>query len=342
MRNKILWVPAFAGMTLIVFCLPMRAESPEDQHISAALVDINRASERGEFDVVQTRRLKLGDYAAGIGRYDIAIRQYELVLATRPSRSERVKYFTQVGKWVAATGDYSRAIRAFDDALHDKPKDWDANLERARALVLSDINSRAVESYARCIQLRPKEAAPYEELAQVYQKQGFLDKALTNYQEALRRQRKPEIYLHMADCYMHQKNIDKATAILSQAKAEVPRADYDVRLGDIYQRVGDWVKAGAAWEEALKMDPRRDDVRLKLALISDQLQRRPKTDRLFNELLASYPESPLVHSLRAYVLWERGERTAAREEALKADTLSPTEFVGHYNKMLLERVRNSL
>jgi tetratricopeptide (TPR) repeat protein len=329
------------GVFLFAPAHPARAaETPEDQRVSAALGDINRAMERGELDVVQTRRLKLGDYAAGIGRYDVAIRQYELVLATRPPKSERVKYFTQAGKWYVVTGDYSRAIRAFDDALHDRPKDWEANLERARAFVLSDINSRAIESYLRCIRLRPKEGAPYEELAEVYQKQGFLDKALAYYEKALQWQRKPEIYLRMADGYMNQKNIEKATAILGVAKTQVPRADYDVRLGDIYQRVGDLVKASAAWEEALKLDAQRDDVRLKLAIISDQLQRRSVTDRLFRQLLASYPQSPLVHCLRALVLAERGEKAAARAEALAAEKLSPTELVAHYNDLLLERLRS--
>ena len=138
---------------------------------------------------------------------------------------------------------------------------------------------------------KPTEAAPYEELAQVYEKQGFLEKALANYRQALAREPSPDIYLHMADCYVHLHDITHAVELLAQAKTRLPNADYDVRLGDIYQGLGDMAHAGSAWEEALSADPKRDDVRLKLTLIYDQLHRRQDTDRLFKQLIAAYPQS---------------------------------------------------
>ena len=143
----------------------------------------------------------------------------------------------------------------------------------------------------------------------------------------------------MADCYVHLKDIGQAMDVLNQAKARLPRADYDVRLGEIYQSLGDMPHAATAWEEALKADPKRDDVRLKLTLIYDQLKRRRDTDRLFRELLAAYPQSPLVHYFKALVLCERGERSASREEALLVQSLSPTEGVSHFTELLLAQLR---
>jgi tetratricopeptide (TPR) repeat protein len=326
---------------MIVLTMQPRAfaEGAEDQKITHWLSDINHASEKGDFDTVQSLRMNLADYAADIGQYDLAAAQYELLLAGRPRRADRVRYFTRLGSVRMALQDYVRAIAAFDDALHDRPKDWDANLKRARAFAAADINQRAIESYQRCIKLKPLEVAPYEELAEVYEKQGLLGKALAYYEKALVRDPKPEIYLHMADCYVHQKNIAQAVSLLSQAKAQLPRADYDVRLGDIYQSLGDMPRASSAWEAALTADPKRDDVRLKLTLIYDQLHRRSDTDRLFKELLTSYPQSPLVHYFRALVLWERGERTASEAEALVVEQLSPTEQVAHFNDLLLSQLR---
>jgi len=316
------------------------AESaPEDQKIEGWLNRIDRLSEKGDFDAVLDLRTQLADYAAGTGRYNLAARQYELLLATRPRRRDRVRFFTQLGKMRMALQDYSRAIASFDDALHDNPKDWEANLARARAFSVVDLNQRAIESYLRCIRLRPKEADSYEELGQVYERQGFLGKALNRYQQALTREPKPEIYLHMADCYVHLKNITQAVQVLTQAKSRLPSADYDVRLGEIYQSLGDAAHASTAWEEALKADPRRDDVRLKLTLIYDQLHRQADTDRLFKQLLAAYPSSPLVHYFRALVFLERGEKNAAREEALLVEQLSPTEVVSHYTELLLAQLR---
>jgi tetratricopeptide (TPR) repeat protein len=326
-------------MMFLLIASTVHAEVKEDPRINGLITNMDRASEKGDFSTVQTLRSQLADYEAQVGRYDLAAGQYELLLAARPSRKERIHFYTQLGKMRMALEDYSRAIAAFDDALHDGPKDWEANLARARAFAAVDLNQRAIESYLRCIKLKPTEAAPYEELAVVYEKQGFLDKALANYQKALAREPKPEIYLHMADCYVHAKNMTQAVEILAQAKTRLPHADYDVRLGDIYQVLGDVAHAGAAWEEALKADPKRDDVRLKLALIYDQLHRKADTDRIFEQLLSSYPQSPLVHYFKALVLWERGEKTASQAEARRVETLLPTELVAHYNELLLEQLR---
>jgi tetratricopeptide (TPR) repeat protein len=317
-------------------------QAADDPKVESFLSRIDRASEKGDMDVAQNLRGKLADYAAETGRYTLAARQYELLLATRPHRKERVRLFTRLGLMHMALKDYSRAIASFDDALHDAPKDWEANLARARAFSAADINQRAIESYLRCIRLKAAEPAPYEELAGVYERQGFLGKALANYQQALVREPKPEIYLHMADCYVHLKNMTQAIDVLAQAKARLPRADYDVRLGEIYQSLGDLPHAVVAWEEAVKADPQRDDVRLKLTLLYDQLRRPNDADRLFKQLLSAYPESPLVHYFRALVLSERGEKSAAREEALRVRQLSPTELVAHYNELLLSNLGKPL
>jgi len=318
---------------------PAFAQVVEDQKIEGLLSRIDRSSEKGDLGTVQDLRGKLADYAAGTGRYDLAARQYELLLATRPRRKERVQFFTHLGRMRMALKDYSRAIASFDDALHDAPKDWEANLERARAFSATDINQRAIESYLRCIRLKPSAAAPYEELAGVYERQGFPRKALADYRQALAREPKPEIYLHMADCYVHLQSITQAVEVLAQAKARLPSADYDVRLGEIYQKLGDLGHAGAAWEEAIKADPKRDDVRLKLVLVYDHLHRPAETDLLFERLLAAYPRSPLVHYFHALVFLERGRKAAAREEAQQVEQLAPTELVAHYNELLISELR---
>ena len=98
-------------------------------------------------------------------------------------------------------------------------------------------------------------------------------------------------------------------------------------------------RTSAAWEEALKADPRRDDVRLKLTLVYDHLKRHAEADALFRDLIASYPESPVVHYLKALVLFDRGEWRAARAEASRVQQLEPTELVAHFNELLMAELR---
>ena len=79
----------FAGVTVgALLALPLcaAAPAPEDLQVDQWLNKINRSSEAGDMDAVVAWRTKLADYAAGTGRYDLAARQYELLLATRPRR----------------------------------------------------------------------------------------------------------------------------------------------------------------------------------------------------------------------------------------------------------------
>src|SRR5882762_5995526 len=105
------------GMLFLCSAPQAFAESTEDQKITHWLSDIDQSSDNGDFGAVQEIRARLADYAAGIGRYDLAARQYELLLAARPGRVERVKISTKLGDMRMALKDYGRAISAYDDAL---------------------------------------------------------------------------------------------------------------------------------------------------------------------------------------------------------------------------------
>src|SRR5258708_2591060 len=89
------------------------AENAADQQITRWLSEIDQSSEKGDFSTVQIVRMRLADYAASVGRYDLAARQYELLLAGRPGRADRVRYFKRLGKTRMAMQDYVRAITAF-------------------------------------------------------------------------------------------------------------------------------------------------------------------------------------------------------------------------------------
>src|SRR5688572_30261239 len=109
------------------------AESPEDRAINQLLAELDRASEKGDFSKVQLLRMRTADFAVSVGRYELAVRLYEVLLAARPRKADRVRYNIRLGNTCMAMKDYSRAIVAYDNALHDSPKDWEANLQRARA-----------------------------------------------------------------------------------------------------------------------------------------------------------------------------------------------------------------
>ena len=88
-------------MLVLMSIVPrLRAESAsvDDQKIAGWQSDIEHASEKGDYSAVQNVRMRLADYAAVIGRNDLAVRQYELILASRPGRADRVRYSIRLGK----------------------------------------------------------------------------------------------------------------------------------------------------------------------------------------------------------------------------------------------------
>jgi tetratricopeptide (TPR) repeat protein len=332
-RGRNLFLAALMGTGFSV-SRPARAETPQDK-IARWEQSIARASEAGNFSTTQAQRRQLAAYCASIGDYATAAKHYELLLASRPGKRERVSYFVQLGKMRDALKDYARAINAYQDALHDEPKDYEATLALARSYDKVDLSSKAVERYQKCIALNPKDVEPRLEIAGVYAKVGYLNRAIAAYKKAIALTPRQEAYLGMADCYVREDDVAHATEILEQGKTVLPQAEYDVHLGDIYHRQGNGEKAVAAWEDALRQDPKRDDVRLKLVLLYDRLHKVRDTDRLMEPLLKQYPASPLVHFLRAWILYGRGDRQGSRREALAVQQLAPTEVVQHYNERLL-------
>lgn len=297
---------------------------------------IDVASELGRIDRAKSLREELAEEARRAGNFVVAARQYELLLASRPGKRDRIRLFVELGRMRRALQDYTAAIRAYQDALHDDSKSWDANLELAQTYALADLNVLALELYKKCAKINREAPEAYQGMAQVYQKQGYLTKAIAEYKKALKVQESPDIYLAMADCYVRMDDLPKAAEILQEGKTLLPGADYDARLGDIFQRRGDLALASSAWEAALKADGKRDDLRLKLAMVYERLGRVADTDKMLRTLEAGYPQSPLVHFLRGWIHYERGDHAAARREALTVEKLGPTELVKHYNDRLLE------
>ena len=190
--------------------------------------------------------------------------------------------------------------------------------------------------YKKCVSVNPRDMRPYMGMGDAYSHLGYVAKAIDSYKKAIAIKPAPEAYLGMADCYAREGDIPHATGILLQGKAVLPQAEYDVRLGDLYHKLGDLKRASISWESALAADAQRDDVRLKLAMIYDRLDRRADTDKMLKRLLSQYPDSPLVHFVAAWIFMNRGDREASRRESARVRSLAPTEVVQHFNERLLQ------
>jgi tetratricopeptide (TPR) repeat protein len=300
---------------------------------------IDRASEQGHFDEVGALRLELARQATARGFYFDAARQYELLLAARPSRKERVRLFTELGRLRETTGDFAGAIHAYEDARHDDSHSWPANLRVAGVYAHEGMYGQAEQAYLKCLVLRPGDLEARDGLGDLYKDRGFLKQAIAVYQETLRRRPTAESFSGLAECYWRANDFKRAIETLEKAKASGVPGDYDTPLGFVYRRQGDFALAAATWEKALALHPDRADLKLNLVWVYAPLGRMKDAEQLAEELLSAYPHSPLVHFTQAWLKLRQGHEEGARLESRKVDELSPTDLVKHYNERLIQGIQ---
>jgi len=300
---------------------------------------IDYASERGRIEEARVLRRDLAQQAIRAGYFLEASRQYELLLASRPAKKERVRLFTELGRLREAISDWSGAIHAYADARHDDPQAWDATLAQARVFVRLDMYRQAEENYEVCLKLRPDSVEAMDELGGVYRERGFLPKAIAMYEKAIALKPGPNSYVGLAECYRRRHDWGRALEIIQQGEQKAPSSIYDVARGGIYRRMGQPVKAIASWETALEADPTRDDLRLSLIFLKEQTGQRAAADALLASMVKTYPRSPLVQWTRAWVMKRRGDRTNMLKATSVVDELSPTDLVKHYNERLRQEMK---
>src|SRR5262249_26539688 len=101
MRKRSPWL-AVIGVSLLSVCAmaatPVPVAGTSEEITNRLQREIDRASEQGNTTHVQTLRVQLAKQYGSIQQYALAARQYELILAARPSRHERVDFFVELGR----------------------------------------------------------------------------------------------------------------------------------------------------------------------------------------------------------------------------------------------------
>ena len=130
-------------------------------------------------------RTLLAGAAARAGKVDLAIQQYEQLLAAHAGDQETC---TQLGQLYQRKGDLPRSLSMFQRAADLAPTDWRALGRLGAAQQASSLAARAEATYRRAIELGADDADLFNNLAYLEADAGTnLDEALTLSQKALSR-----------------------------------------------------------------------------------------------------------------------------------------------------------
>jgi tetratricopeptide (TPR) repeat protein len=122
-----------------------------------------------------------------------------------------------LGNVYLASGDYDRAIAAYDKALQLNPGDADAYNNRGTAYGHKGDHDRAIADYDQAIRLQPDLAEAYNNRGIAFEAKGDHARALADYDKAI--QLKP----NNAGAYMNRSIVQRAKGDYGQAIADLEK-----------------------------------------------------------------------------------------------------------------------
>jgi tetratricopeptide (TPR) repeat protein len=203
-----------------------------------------------------------------LGQPEAALRAAERVKDLAPTDPTS---FVFLGNVLVAQGDLAKAAEAYENALKLDPRNLRAleNLGNYYAILDPD---KALSYYQRLVDIDPRDADIYFQMALVHQKKGNSAQALALYQKSV--QLDPQqlaSHLAMADLYDDQKSTAAAIAEYEfAAKRQPANPLIFLRLGNLYYRNQMWDDAQQAFKAVEALSPQDATVHYWLARVTEE------------------------------------------------------------------------
>lgn len=209
-------------------------------------------------DPSAAKRQLLANLAEKLGKFDLALQQFQLLAEAYPDISE---YQFEEGKIYDFLGDKKNAIRNFEAAQHLAPKDATKEGRLALAYDEAGLLDQADASYARSLQSNPSDPVLLNNRAY------FLAKTGRNPEEALRLAQSalsklpenPSLLDTLAFAYIKSNKNANATAILNRLVQDFPNEPmFRYHLGMALAQTGDRAGAKRELEAGLTKHPTKE------------------------------------------------------------------------------------
>ncbi len=167
---------------------------------------------------------------------------------------------------------WDQAVAAFKRAVAEIPEDSQAHEALGLALLRSGRAPEALDVYQRAVRLTPDDPVAMDRVAKVQEQLGQIDQATQSWMATADLHLRQRDIKPAVDVWKHIVEIDPDNVLaherLSKAYAGLQKVHQAVnqylRLAEIYQDKGQTDKAIEACNEALKLDPRNNEVTMTL------------------------------------------------------------------------------
>jgi tetratricopeptide (TPR) repeat protein len=238
-----------------------------------------------------TLRVKIGLLHLEEERYEEAIREFNIVLASNP-KNGAVRYYLAMA-W-RGKGDTKKAVEEF---LKIDPKSEEFS-GAIKSLVFLYIQSGSIDEGITIMQ-------------------GYLDKIKDN----------PDIYMMLSLLYEEKQDFKKAIEVLEGARQISPQnPDVLYQIGMLHERLGETDKAINFMEEVLRIDP---DYANALNFVgytwADKGINLPEAEAKIKKALSQKPDDAYIRDSIGWVYYKKGEYTQALTELLRAFQAMPDD-----------------
>ena len=207
--------------------------------------------------------IALGNTAVRVGKYDLAISEFQNVINTLEKDSKAIgELYLRIGETCRRKGDYNAAIQALQKARAVMPDNTVVLATLALTLDTAGRKQEARLAYEQCLRIDPRNGVALNNLAYLLaENNGDLEMALTYAQRS--KQLLPQLN-EIADTlgwiYLKKGLTDSAIEQFRDIVTKQPgHSTYRYHLGMAYAQKGDRLKAIQELNGALKNSPPKDE-----------------------------------------------------------------------------------
>ena len=186
-----------------------------------------------------------------------------MLLAGCEGRPEKINALLEQGDQAFEEGRYEEALKAYDQAIHMKPRLPMAYNDRGRAYVRLSRYEEAIQDFQKAIELDPQ-SEYFANLGYVYLTTGSWKEGAEAFTEAIERDsRVADLYLRRAQCYdaldQNVLSVSDYTQAIELDPDHMDAAVYNNR-GTAYFNLGEYEQAIVDYNHALTLGPEDESI----------------------------------------------------------------------------------
>jgi len=272
---------------------------------------------------IRKANLVLGDCYRDMGETQKAIEAYEKALGRARKLSDSHLSLARLYLKQKRVVD---ARRIWEETARYDQKGNNSLIMMAWLLNATGDTDEALVVAKKAAEMDPASARAQGTLGEIFSKQGRFDKAfLALEQSVLLRPDRKEFVADLCYAAIHSGRLEKAIKVCDQAaRSGDQKALHLMYLGDAYAAGGLNTKALESYRLSVKKDPHNLRVRCRIGDLLAETGRHQEAAAIFQDVLATLPDSAWIHFKLGKIFGLMGNRKAAAMEILVLKDINMT------------------